>query len=51
MPEPMETLSGQGDSGNQNIQPGSIGREDLKNAAFVKRKENLILYGPVGTGK
>jgi DNA replication protein DnaC len=31
--------------------PGSIGREDLKNAAFVERKENLILYGPVGTGK
>jgi len=23
----------------------------LKNAAFVERKENLILYGPVGTGK
>lgn len=31
--------------------PGSIGREDLKNATFVERKENLILYGPVGTSK
>jgi len=31
--------------------PGSIGIEDLKSAEFVKRKENLILYGPVGTGK
>ncbi len=31
--------------------PGSIGIEDLKKALFVKRKENLILYGPVGTGK
>lgn len=31
--------------------PGSIGREDLKNATFVEKKENLILYGPVGTGK
>jgi len=25
--------------------------EDIKQAAFVERKENLILYGPVGTGK
>ena len=31
--------------------PRSIGMEDLKSALFVKRKENLILYGPVGTGK
>lgn len=31
--------------------PASIGINDIKNAAFVKRKENLILYGPVGTGK
>ncbi len=31
--------------------PGSLGMEDLKGAEFVKRKENLILYGPVGTGK
>lgn len=25
--------------------------EDIIATAFVKRKENLILYGPVGTGK
>ncbi|AGB19974.1 IS21-like element helper ATPase IstB [Thermoanaerobacterium thermosaccharolyticum] len=31
--------------------PASIGIDDLKSAAFVRRKENLILYGPVGTGK
>jgi DNA replication protein DnaC len=31
--------------------PSSIGIDDIKQAAFVERKENLILYGPVGTGK
>lgn len=31
--------------------PTSIDINDIKNAAFVERKENLVLYGPVGTGK
>lgn len=31
--------------------PKSIDMEVLKTADFVKNKENLILYGPVGTGK
>jgi DNA replication protein DnaC len=31
--------------------PYTINLNDIKAAAFVKRKENLILYGPVGTGK
>lgn len=31
--------------------PATIGIDELKNAEFIKRKENLILYGPVGTGK
>ncbi len=31
--------------------PTSIPVEDLKSAAIIKNKENLILYGPVGTGK
>lgn len=31
--------------------PATIGISELKNAEFIKRKENLILYGPVGTGK
>jgi DNA replication protein DnaC len=31
--------------------PSSITVEDITTATFVKRKENLILYGPVGTGK
>jgi len=35
-----------------NIQiPSTITVEDITTAAFVGRKENLILYGPVGTGK
>ncbi|NLP14180.1 MAG: ATP-binding protein [Clostridium sp.] len=31
--------------------PSSIDIETLKNASFIDRKENLILYGPVGLGK
>ncbi len=31
--------------------PETISIEELKSADFIKRKENLILYGPVGTGK
>ena len=31
--------------------PKKISLESLKTAGFVKNKENLILYGPVGTGK
>lgn len=35
-----------------NIQiPQALDVEELKKADFVSRKENLILYGPVGTGK
>ena len=35
-----------------NIQiPPAITIEDLKAAKIIERKENLILYGPVGTGK
>ena len=36
----------------KNIQiPQSIHVEELKTASFVDKKENLILYGSVGTGK
>ncbi len=31
--------------------PTSVPVDDLKNAVLLERKENLILYGPVGTGK
>lgn len=31
--------------------PKSIDIDTLKQASFVDKKENLILYGPVGTGK
>ncbi|MFY9303592.1 MAG: IS21-like element helper ATPase IstB, partial [Atribacterales bacterium] len=31
--------------------PASLTVEDIKKIEPVKRKENLILYGPVGTGK
>ncbi|MDD4122579.1 MAG: IS21-like element helper ATPase IstB [Eubacteriales bacterium] len=31
--------------------PNAISIEELKNGAFIDRLENLILYGPVGTGK
>ena len=35
-----------------NIQiPSSIDLSELKGAGFINKKENLILYGPVGTGK
>lgn len=35
-----------------NIQiPPAITVEELKTVGFVNKKENLILYGPVGTGK
>ena len=35
-----------------NIQiPPAITVEDLKAAKIIEKKENLILYGPVGTGK
>ena len=35
-----------------NIQmPQTIDIEELKSVDFINRKENLILYGPVGTGK
>ena len=45
----MKTFS---DYSFQDIQlPESVNLEDLKEGRFVERKENLILYGPVGTGK
>lgn len=31
--------------------PSAISIEELKTGAFIDRLENLILYGPVGTGK
>ncbi|KDR96403.1 DNA replication protein [Peptoclostridium litorale DSM 5388] len=31
--------------------PANITVEEIKAAAFLERNENLILYGPVGTGK
>jgi DNA replication protein DnaC len=31
--------------------PSTITAEDIMRAAFINKKENLILYGPVGTGK
>lgn len=31
--------------------PNAIDLETLKTATFIDKKENLILYGPVGTGK
>jgi DNA replication protein DnaC len=31
--------------------PGSIARPDILACDFITRKENLICYGPVGTGK
>ncbi len=31
--------------------PSSITREELESASFIKRAENLICFGPVGTGK
>lgn len=35
-----------------NIQiPSTITEEGVRTAEFIGRKENLILYGPVGTGK
>ena len=31
--------------------PGTITREEIETAAFVEKKENLVLMGTVGTGK
>lgn len=31
--------------------PAGITLDEIKNANFIEKKENLILYGPVGTGK
>lgn len=31
--------------------PPSMSKEELEGAAFVAKKQNLVLYGPVGTGK
>jgi len=31
--------------------PNTLDREELKTGAFIEKNENLILYGPVGTGK
>lgn len=31
--------------------PAGITLDEIKDASFIEKKENLILYGPVGTGK
>jgi DNA replication protein DnaC len=31
--------------------PPSLSRQELCSAAFIREKRNLVLYGPVGTGK
>ena len=31
--------------------PPALTREELETASFVPRRQNLVLYGPVGTGK
>lgn len=31
--------------------PANIAVEDIQSTSFIEKKENLILYGPVGTGK
>ena len=31
--------------------PPSLSRQELCSAAFIEEKRNLVLYGPVGTGK
>jgi DNA replication protein DnaC len=31
--------------------PASVDIDEIKTAWFIDKKENLILYGPVGTGK
>lgn len=31
--------------------PPSLSKQDLENAGFVERHQNLVLYGPVGIGK
>jgi DNA replication protein DnaC len=33
------------------VLPPAVTRDDLETCGFVKRKENLVLLGPVGTGK
>src|SRR4030065_328400 len=36
----------------QNLRlPPNLSRADLAGSAFIKDKKNLVLYGPVGTGK
>lgn len=35
-----------------NVQlPPALSRQDLEDAKFVEKKENLVMYGPVGVGK
>lgn len=35
-----------------NVQlPPALSREELETAAFIEKKENLVMYGPVGVGK
>lgn len=31
--------------------PPALAKEDLLNATFIEKKQNLVLYGPVGLGK
>ncbi len=44
----MKTFQGYGFE--QVTIPASITLDEIKNAHFIEKKENLILYGPVGTG-
>ena len=35
-----------------NVQlPPALGKQELEEALFIEKKENLVLYGPVGVGK
>jgi len=45
----MKTFQGYGFE--QVAIPASITLDEIKNTSFIEKKENLILYGPVGTGK
>jgi DNA replication protein DnaC len=31
--------------------PGNLKKEDLKEGVFIKDRKNIVMYGPVGTGK
>lgn len=41
----------EGYSFDEIVIPSGLKQEDIRDLTFIERKENLILYGPVGTGK